>query len=92
MNGRVNRPFDGVHDRFGGAASGVPGVASETPGTLLGQTFVPGGWYFSSPDGKWWDQDNFSPGLGTVNARARLPWGCLDYRRTFGSQLAMNGE
>jgi hypothetical protein len=27
-----------------------------------------------------------------ANILAHLPWGCLDYRHTFGSQLAMNGE
>jgi integrase len=53
---------------------------------------VPGGWFFPSPDGKRWDPDNFSADLRTANEKAHLPWGCLDYRHTFGSQLAMKGE
>lgn len=53
---------------------------------------VPGGWYFPSPDGKWWDPDNFSADLRDVNKAAGLQWGSLDYRHTFGSQLAMKGE
>ena len=51
-----------------------------------------GRWMFPSPDGKRWDPDNFSADLRDVNAAARLPWGCLDFRHTFGSQLAMKGE
>ncbi len=27
-----------------------------------------------------------------MNDKAHLPWGCLDCRHTFGSQLAMKGE
>ena len=27
-----------------------------------------------------------------ANDKAKLPWGCLDFRHTFGSQLAMKGE
>lgn len=50
------------------------------------------GWYFPSPEGKHWDPDNFSAALREANRRANLPWGCLDYRHTFGSQLAMKGE
>jgi integrase len=53
---------------------------------------VPGGWLFPSPDGKRWDPDNFSQDLRAVNTAANLPWGCLDYRHSFGSQLAMKGE
>lgn len=53
---------------------------------------VPGGWLFPSPDGKRWDPDNFSSDLRATNAKARLRWACLDYRHTFGSQLAMKGE
>ena len=53
---------------------------------------VPGGWYFPSPEGKHWDADNFSQDLRAANSRAALPWACLDYRHTFGSQLAMKGE
>ncbi len=53
---------------------------------------VPGGWYFPSPEGHRWDPDNFSQDLRALNEKAHLPWGCLDYRHTFGSQLAMKGE
>ena len=30
--------------------------------------------------------------LHAANDNARLHWSCLDYRHTFGSQLAMKGE
>jgi integrase len=53
---------------------------------------TPGKWYFPSPDGKRWDCDNFSADLRAANSSANLQWGCLDYRHTFGSQLAMKGE
>jgi integrase len=53
---------------------------------------VPGRWLFPSPEGKRWDCDNFSQDLRAANATARLSWTCLDYRHTFGSQLAMKGE
>ncbi len=49
-------------------------------------------WYFPSPNGCWWDPDNFSRTLRAINHKAKLPWGCLDYRHTFGSQLAQRGE
>jgi len=48
-------------------------------------------WYFPSPEGHWWDPDNFAHHLRQVNREAGLPWTCLDYRHTFGSQLAQNG-
>lgn len=48
--------------------------------------------YFPSPEGRRWDADNFSTDLRQANADAGLSWGCLDYRHTFGSQLAMKGE
>ena len=51
-----------------------------------------GGWFFPGPAGGRWDPDNFSADLRCVNQAAGLPWGCLDYRHTFGSQLAMKGE
>jgi len=53
---------------------------------------VPGGWLFPSPAGAWWDPDNFSHALAHANRAAGLRWSCLDYRHTFGSQLAMKGE
>jgi integrase len=49
-------------------------------------------WYFPSPIGHRWDPDNFSQDLRAANQEAGLTWGCLDYRHTFGSQLAMKGE
>lgn len=51
-----------------------------------------GNWFFPSPDGKRWDPDNFSSDLRALNEKAKLRWTCLDYRHTFGSQLAMKGE
>lgn len=53
---------------------------------------VPGHWFFPSPHGKRWDADNFSHRLREVNRALKLPWGCLDFRHTFGSHLAMKGE
>lgn len=46
------------------------------------------GWYFPSPAGVWYDPDNFSADLRRAQTLAGLQWGCLDYRHTFGSQLA----
>jgi hypothetical protein len=51
-----------------------------------------GPWLFPSPQGKRWDPDNFSQDLRAANEKANLPWGSLDFRHTFGSQLAMKGE
>jgi integrase len=51
-----------------------------------------GSFYFPSPDGKHWDPDNFSQDLAAANAKAGLPWTCLDFRHTFGSHLAMKGQ
>jgi len=45
---------------------------------------------FPSPKGELWDPDNFSSDLRNANKAANLPWACLDYRHTFGSQLAQN--
>jgi integrase len=49
-------------------------------------------WFFPSPRGKHWDPDGFSRMLRRINKKAKLVWDCLDYRHTFGSQLAMKGE
>lgn len=49
-----------------------------------------GEWYFPSPQRRRWDLDNFSATLRSANARLHLPWTCLDFRHTFGSQLAQN--
>jgi integrase len=51
-----------------------------------------GPWFFPSPRGKRWNSDNFSRALAELNRAADLPWTCLTYRHTFGSQLAMKGE
>lgn len=53
---------------------------------------VPGHWLFATPQGCRWDGDNFSHTLYDANKKAHLSWTCLDYRHTFGSQLAMKGE
>ena len=50
------------------------------------------GWIFPSPKGVWWDGNNFSQALSKANKVNNMPWTCLDYRHTFGSQLAMKGE
>lgn len=50
-----------------------------------------GGWFFPSPCGGWWDPDNFARDLRRANHNAGLRWTCLDYRHTFGSQLAQRG-
>lgn len=49
-------------------------------------------WFFPSSTGKRWDPDNFSQNLREVNEAHGLPWGCLDFRHTFGSHLAQKGE
>jgi integrase len=49
-------------------------------------------WFFPSPQGKGYDPDNFSRDLRNTNRKAGLQWTCLDFRHTFGSQLAMKGE
>ena len=48
--------------------------------------------HFPIPNGSRYDVDNFRRDLRTVNQKAGLPWACLIYRHTFGSQLAMKGE
>lgn len=49
-------------------------------------------WFFPSPKGKRWHPDNFSQDLRKINNANGLEWGCLDFRHTFGSQLAQKGE
>lgn len=51
-----------------------------------------GRWFFPSPQGMRYDPDNFSQELKDANDKASLQWTCLDFRHTFGSQLAMKGE
>jgi integrase len=50
-----------------------------------------GPWFLPSPEGSRWDPDNFSHKLADENAKAKLPWSCLDFRHTFGSMLAQRG-
>jgi integrase len=49
-------------------------------------------WLFPNTAGGRYDPDNFSSDLRMVNKKSGLEWACLDYRHTFGSQLAMKGE
>ena len=49
-------------------------------------------WFFPSPQSKKYDPDNFSRDVRNINKKAGLQWTCLDFRHTFGSQLAMKGE
>jgi integrase len=49
-------------------------------------------WFFPSPKGKRWNPDNFSQDLRKINKKNGLNWGCLEYRHTFGSHLAIKGE
>lgn len=48
-------------------------------------------WFFQTPGGCRWDVDNFGAALRSANRTRELPWTALDYRHTFGSQLAMKG-
>jgi integrase len=56
------------------------------------QRLTPERWFFPSPQGKRYDPDNFSRDLRNINKKTGLKWTCLDFRHTFGSQLAMKGE
>ena len=49
-------------------------------------------WFFPGPSGGRWNVDDFSDRLREINKAARLNWSCLDFRHTFGSQLAQKGE
>jgi len=49
-------------------------------------------WFFPAPHGGRWDTDNFSQTLRKINRENGLPWSCVDFRHTFGSQLAQKGE
>jgi len=49
-------------------------------------------WLFPSPEGCWWNPDNFSYRLADLNRKAGLEWSCAEYRHTFGTQLAMAGR
>ena len=49
-------------------------------------------WYFPTAAGRRWDPDTFSQDLREINEGAGVHWTCLDFRHTFGSQLAQKGE
>ncbi len=53
---------------------------------------VGGRWFFATPSGVRWDPDNLSQRLRVINREHGLVWSCLDFRHTFGSQLAQKGE
>lgn len=53
---------------------------------------VTGNLFFSTPNDCQWDPDNLSRAIRGANEAADLDWSCLDFRHTFGSQLAMKGE
>ncbi len=62
--------------------------------SYLNQYVIPAsddGWLFPSPRGCLWDPCNFSDVLRNANRVVGLGWSCLDYRHTFGSQLAQKG-
>ena len=62
-----------------------PYLDGYTPRPSFGQ------WFFPSPKGTRWDQDNFSRDLHAANRRAGLSWTCLHFRHSFGSHLAQHG-
>jgi integrase len=51
-----------------------------------------GAWFFPNSAVGRYDPDNFSSDLRALNKSKGLRWTCLEYRHTFGSQLAMKGE
>ncbi|MDA8412675.1 MAG: tyrosine-type recombinase/integrase [Desulfobacteraceae bacterium] len=53
---------------------------------------VDGKFFFSTVRGCQWDPDNLSRELRDANESVGLDWTCLEFRHTFGSQLAMKGE
>ena len=62
------------------------------PGVAPNEVRTEAGWFFPSPQGRRWDEDNFSSDFRRVQKKAKLAWSCLDFRHTFGSQLAQKGE
>ncbi len=48
-------------------------------------------WFFPSPTGERWSEDNFSADFREHQKRAGLKWRTLDFRHTFGTHLARNG-
>jgi len=59
---------------------------------LISGVEAPERWFFPSSQGKKYDPDNFSRVPQNANKKTGLRWTCLDFRHTFGSQLAMKGE
>jgi integrase len=49
-------------------------------------------WMFPTSQGTRYDPDNFSSDLRAANSAKSVAWTNLDYRHTFGNQLAMKGE
>lgn len=49
-------------------------------------------WVFLSPEGCRWDADNLSHRIGKICYKSGFKYTLLDFRHTFGSQLAMNGK
>jgi len=48
-------------------------------------------WFFPSPSGGRIHPATFSRHISLINKRSALDWTCLDFRHTFGSQLAKRG-
>ena len=48
-------------------------------------------WVFASPQGCRWDGDNLGHDLAKRMRLLGLKWNFLDFRHTYGSQLAMKG-
>lgn len=76
----ISRALREVLDRYTPPATNTPALSDSFRG-----------WFFPSPMGHWWDCDGFSRDLRTANRNFGLRWACLDYRHTFGSQLAQRG-
>ena len=48
-------------------------------------------WYFPFDADKKWHPATFSRYISEINEKAGIEWTCLDFRHTFGSQLARRG-
>ena len=66
---------------------GLAGVPGPVHGAAIRRRVV-----LPEPVGQTVGAGQLQPGLAAANQEAALPRGCLDYRHTFGSQLAMKGE
>lgn len=76
----ISRALREVLDRYTPPATNTPNLSDNFRG-----------WFFPSPMGHWWGCDGFSRDLRRANKSFGLRWACLDYRHTFGSQLAQRG-